>query len=278
LLPLVTKIHQFLNFHFDLNDTTERKVGRPTIDPAYRLATQAWFNAVSQASGGLTASELEQMFALKKPGSTSAPPGSSGIWGKYRDGKICPKFYRDRHGRPSIVERVERQLKGTSQWLINPFWRVLSYEPLSMNTLKEIYLQLPEPIMDLLVSEKPPYNRMFWRRPGSFEHAYKGLATMESLASCTALLALIKECETTQNQEMHKTGLRYWAMCARQLRSHAVLSSLVDGINNIIEDRYRRISYVSSDGNYFKLPIGVIKSTIKFSSEFNPTTDEDKDC
>lgn len=204
------------------------------------------------------------MFRLKS-GDTSKV--TSGIWGKYRDGRICPKTHMDCNGRPSIVERVESKFNGTAQWLIHPPWRVLGYEPLSMSTLKEIYLQLPAPIMDILVAEKPPHSRMFWRRPGDFECAYETLVAMGDLAAFTAVLALIKECETVQNQEMHKTGLRYWAMCAHLLRSKAVLSPLVDGMNDIIEDRYSRISYISGGGHYFKLPKGVIRSTLNATAQ-----------
>lgn len=240
----------------------KREVGRPSIDPAYRLATRAWFNAVSLASGGMTAAELEELFRSKQSGEPHASEVNSGIWGKYRDGKICPKQIPDYKGRASLVERVEKRFQGTRIWLNMPFWQVLGYSPLSMDMLKEIYSFLPKYIKDLLVAEKPPHNRMFWRRLGDMEQVYGELVRAGTLDSFTGVLALIKECETTQNQEMHKCGLYHWAFCANKLRTDPVLSTLVDEMNLIIEDRYARISYVSEYGGYYKLPKGVIRSTL----------------
>lgn len=240
----------------------KREVGRPNTDPAYRLATRAWFNAVSLASGGMTAAELEELFRPKQSSEARASGVRSGLWGKYRDGRVCPKQIPDYKGRTPIVERVEKRFKGTRIWLNMPFWLMLSKSQVSMDTLKEIYLLLPEYLTDLLVAERPPYSRTFWRRPGDMEQVYERLVSVGTLDSITAVLALIKECETTQNQEMHERGLYYWALCANQLRADPVLSTLVDAMNLIIEDRYSRVSYISEYGDYYKLPKGVIRSTL----------------
>lgn len=245
-----------------MNAISENQVGRPAIDPAHRLAARAWFNAVSLASGGLTAGELEILFRAKQTGKSKESEVRSGIWGKYRDGRICPKQIPDYKGRTSIVERVEKQFKGTRKWLNMPFWLMLSYSPISMETVKETYLCLPEHLKDLFIAEKPPYKRMFWRRPGDVEEMYIELVRAGTLDSFTAVLALIKESEITQNQEMHQFGLEAWARCSDQLRTNPVLSTLVDEMNKIIADRYSRISYISEYGNYSKLPIGVIRSTL----------------
>ena len=187
----------------------------------------------------------------------------SGIWGKYRDGKVCPKLHRGRDGKPTLIERVEKRFPGTDYWAYIPFWDVLSYIPMSMADLKELYLCFPRHIKNLLVIEKQPYNRMFWRRPVDIETSYRQLVKIGDLAAITAVLALIKECEVTQNQEMHQKGLSYWALCTCRLQKNNVLSPLIRDMNKIIEDRYHRISYVNSDdGEYFKITKAEIRSIL----------------
>lgn len=235
-----------------------REVGRPGgTDPAYRIATRAWFNAVSMASGGMNARELEGMFAR------SGKSGScSGIWGKYRDGKVCPKILPDFKGNPSIVERVERRFPGTKKWIAMPLWRVLGYSPMDMDQLRDLFWSFPGNIRKLLISERSPYKRIFWRRPMELRQLFGHLVNMGTLDAITAILGVIKEFETTQNQIMHQEALDWWQFCTPVLRKEPILMPLVVDINGIIEDRYCGTSYTTGLDGYFNFSKRDVRSAL----------------
>jgi len=227
----------------------KKEAGRPAIDDAYRLRAMAWFNAVSLASG-MNDSELEVFFGDASNRTRYKPGERPGLWRKYKTGKICPKFKPDVHGRPSIVERVEARFPGTAQWMGMPFWDVLSYKVMSMPELRKIYLSLQPNVRDLILMEPVMNGRMFWRRPTDPEQLYDSLLSIGNLDATTAVLALIKEAEITQNQTQHQLGLACWINCINRLQ-HPTLIPLMQRINNIIEDRFTRISYVTSDGRNY---------------------------
>lgn len=239
----------------------KRKRGRPGIDPAFRVRTKAWFIAVSQASG-MSAEELEIHFAPPEKQKAYQHGSRPGLWAKYKKGSICPKIKRDLNGKPSLVEKVEKEFPGTADWITIPFWRVLSHTPMGMDELKEIYLSLSEPICELVVMEEPDVARMFWRRPIGHEDLYDQLLSIGDLDAITAILALIKEAEVTQNQHQHQFGLGRWAYCNLILQKHPVLSLLLSDINKVIEDRFTRISYASEDGWYFKMTKNEVRSAL----------------
>lgn len=238
-----------------------RCVGRPAIDTAFKIRTKAWFNAVSQASG-MNAEELEIYFAPPDKQAIYKAGNRPRLWEKYRDGRHCPKSENDRNGSPSIVQRVEKRFPGTAKWIAIPFWQVLSYTPMEMHELKAIYLSLSKPVRKLIVMEKPHEERMFWRRPTDYEILYDQLLSIGDLDATTAVLALIKEAEVTQNQLQHQFGLRCWAYCDLILQKHPVLSLVLSDINAIIEDRFVRISYAAADGQYFKMTKNSVRSCL----------------
>lgn len=223
----------------------KKDAGRPAIDTAYRIRAMAWFNAVSLASG-MNDGELEVLFGGYAPG---ARPG---LWRKYKTGRICPKFKPDIHGHPSIVERVEPRFPGTAKWMTMPFWEVLSYKPMDMAELRRIYLSLSPTVRDLIVTEPKLNGRMFWRRMTETESLYQDLADIGDLDAATAILALIKEAEVTQNQTQHQWGLIFWSRCSSKLTC-PVVSPLLHPINAVIEDRFTRITYLTSEGKYSAL-------------------------
>lgn len=243
-----------------------RSVGRPTIDSAFKVRTKAWFYAVSQASG-MNAEELEIFFASPDKQATYKAGNRPRLWEKYRDGRNCPKYEMDRNGKLSIVQRVEKRFPGTAKWIAMPFWQVLSYARLEMHDLKAMYLSLSKPVRKLIVMEGPREERMFWRRPTDHEDLYIQLIRIGDLDATTAVLALIKEAEVTQNQLQHQLGLYYWEYCALILQKHPVLSLVLRDINAIIEDRFTRISYSAEDGRYFKMTKNNVRSYLPWRSE-----------
>ncbi len=246
----------------------KKRSGRPAKDPVYRLRTRAWFNAVSQASG-MDDSELEVLFGDSK----YTPIHRPGLWGKYKKGTICPKSKPDIHGRPSIVERVEAKFPGTAQWLEMPFWDVLSRKRMEMSEIKQIYFWLSEEVFDKIVADKTDgdfYEAAFWRIPKDWITLYSELSEIGNLDAATAILALIKECETTQRQAEHKIGLAYWGKIALKLYEYPPLAPLILDINTIIGKYYCAILYPTEDGDFEELDADILTDALEGRSSLLP--------
>ncbi len=238
----------------------KKRVGRPGIDQAYRIRTKAWFNAVSQASGGMTAGQLEILFGTSRKNQKYTPGARPGLWNKYETGYICPKFRPDIQGRPSIVERVEETFPGTAKWMTMPFWDVLSRKPMEMSEIKQIYLSLSDEICEMIVAGEPdPPRRQtaFWRRPTDWRELYDELYEIGDLDAATAILTLIKEYETSQSYHEHMYGLAYWGKIAMLLHQYPPLLPLIPDINKIIGDYYSTVIYPTEDGEYEEIPLDV---------------------
>lgn len=225
----------------------------------------AWFNAVSLASG-MNESELEVLFGESTSRQRYTPGARPGLWRKYKMGRICPKTKADINGRPSIVERVDRQFPGTAKWMSMPFWDVLSYKRMDMAELRQVYVSLSPSVRDLIVMDPQINGRMFWRRSTAMEALYDELIEVGGIDAATAILALIKEAEITQNQIQHQYGLVYWARCTVKLQ-HPVISPLIAQINEVIEDRFTRISYATNDGMYFRQSKQNVRSVLAGESK-----------
>jgi len=231
----------------------KKRVGRPGIDPAYRIRTKAWFNAVSQASGGMNAGQLEIMFGTSRDNQKYKPGARPGLWGKYATGYISPKFKPDIQGRPSIVERVEEVFPGTSKWMTLPFWDVLSQKSMTMQEIKEIYLSLPDEICSMIVAddyEQSKGTALYWRIPTDWMDLYDELFEIGTLEAATAILTLIKEYETTQRYDQHMYGAAYWGKIARFLNHYPPLSPLIPEINQIVGKYFSAVRYPTKDGGY----------------------------
>lgn len=231
----------------------KKRVGRPGIDPAFRIRTKAWFNAVTQASGGMTAGQLEILFGPSRNSRKYAPGARPGLWGKYETGYICPKFKPDINGRPSIVERVDEKFPGTAKWMMMPFWNVLSRRPMEMSEIRQIYLSLPDEISEMIVAgDTDPPRRVatFWRKPTDSRKLYDYLYEIGNLDAATAILALIKEYEITQSGYAHMYGAAYWGKIALFLHQYPPLSPLIPDMHKIMEDYYSEMLYPTED-EYF---------------------------
>lgn len=235
-------------------------MGRSANDYAYRIRTIAWFNAVSQASGGMSSKELEILFGTSRDNQKYTPGARPGLWRKYETGYICPKYKPDINGRPSIVERVEASFPGTAQWIALPFWDVLSYKRFGMEELRDVFISLAAPVRDMIVMDSVESGRMFWRRPTDTTQLYANLLDVGDLDAATAILGLIKEAEITQNQAQHQLGLMYWSNWSNRFK-HPVLSRVQKHINWVIEDRFTRITY-AEEGNYYCLTRQLVRSAL----------------
>ena len=80
--------------------------------------------------------------------------------------------------------------------------------------------------------------------------------------AATAVLALIKEAEVRQDQFQHRQGLDCWAYFSWVLKKHPVLSQVIDDINEIIVDRFTRISYPDGYGRYQPLSESAVRSVL----------------
>lgn len=231
----------------------KKRLGRPQIDEAYLIRAMAWFNAVALKSG-MGASELEMYFCKLRGNNKYCPGKRPGLWGKYREGLVSPKFKPDKNGNPSIVELAEKEFPGTAEWMTMPFWDVLSSAPMEMSDIRKVYLSLPQHIRYLIIAEPTDKRKTFWRRPVEPKSLFDHLSKFNDLDSATAILALIKEAETIQDQQMHRQAIACWMSHLQRLQHHPVLSSIIDEIHELVMDRLVSIEYPQKDGKYIRLP------------------------
>lgn len=206
--------------------------------------------------------ELEVLFGDSKYTSAYRP----GLWGKYKKGTMCPRSKPDMHGRPSIVQRVEAKFPGTAKWLESSFWDALSRKPMGMSEIKTIYWSLSEEVCEKIIADEVDpdlYEATFWRIPKDWGALYSELYEIGDLDAATAILALIKECETTQRQEAHKEGLGYWGKIALKLHRYPPLAPLIPDINRVIGNHYSAMLYPSEDGCYEELEAGALSRALE---------------
>lgn len=227
---------------------SEKSAGRPQTEKVYRFRTRAWFIAVSRASG-MNASALEILFADPEKQMNYRLGNRPGLWNKYQKGIISPKVQKNKKGAPlQLVDRVEKKFPGTKQWFTMPFWCLLSFDPLDMPALKTIFLHLSPEVRGLIVIGKYNPKNKFWRLQKNPAELYQELVALGTVDAATAILALIKEAETTQNQTQHQLGLRAWAHCAKKLTDNPILGPLLSDINRYMEKRFTDTVYFATGG------------------------------
>lgn len=177
-----------------------------TEDPKIRsMRIRAWYRAVATASQ-LGPRELEEKFSVGVGNGRR-----SCIWDKYRRGEVEPGRGIDR--KLGVVDRVEKAYPGTRRWLLLALWRLADKQPLEMSEIRKAYEGLPKLIRSIFVGDGKPAG-LFWRRPVDTDHACEILLRISSEDALTALLALIREGETTQNQDQHFSA---WYFAQRHL-------------------------------------------------------------
>lgn len=229
----------------------KNKVGRPSVDPAYKIATRVWFKVVSEMTG-MTDSQLDVTFGNSEGGKKRTPKNRSGIWGKYKDGLICPRFKPDINGNPSIVEKVDKVLPGSAELMNMPFWLVLGKKNMDLSELREVYLSLSEEVQELILMPKlrPPKVTKFWRRPIKCVELFDALYEIGDFDAITAVLVLIKEGEATQNQELYLQGLKNWGRFAEIMHDDKIMGPVLLEINAIVEKKFSGTYFASENGEY----------------------------
>lgn len=214
-------------------------------DPAIRsMRVRTWFRAVTLASG-LTPAQLEREFSERDR--ARAASARSCIWDKYRRGEVVPRSSSMSPGRPGLVERVERRYPGTAAWLSSPLWRLADKAPMEMSELRRIYEGMPQPIRSIFVSSKKEAPGLFWRRPVDIDHACEILLRFQSVEGFVAVLAIVKEAETTQEQYQHYTGVdAAWVyMRETALPRDQVLGSIIrTDLSEYLESRWQNLGYL----------------------------------
>lgn len=226
-----------------------------------RIQVQTWFLAVAKASGK-TAAALEREFhEIDQHGSENHADGEggklprveddarrmrsklpAGCWHRYKHGVVSPRSGDRPDGKPGLVERVDQRYPGTARVFHSALWRVADYAPMEMSEIRKVFEGFPEGIRSYFVVPPGAPNEIFWRHRG--ENEWIGKLTdsgsgVGQLSDClpmdhlTAMLALIKEAETTQDPWKHA----YWVRIAKRwmatrdetiLGSSGLLSELAD--------------------------------------------------
>lgn len=173
-------------------------------DPQIRkMRVKVWFRAVTMKSG-LSARELEEKFRED----SGRKVKRSCIWNKYRRGEVVPRAgYRD-DGRPNLLERVEAEFPKTTSWLYSPVWRLADKAPMEMSELRAVYSALSAPIRALFVQPRARPSDRFWRSTVSTNAALSTLFRMRDMEALVAILAMVKEAETTQSRQAHECAVR----------------------------------------------------------------------
>lgn len=216
-------------------------------DPKIRsMRVRVWVRAVRLASG-LSLAELEEEFS--QPWSGPKPSVRSCIWDKYYRGEVVPRTkLRSKEG-PSLVERVEKEYPGTAKWLSSPLWRALDIAPIDMGEIRDLYEELPDLFRSIFIAPPHEESEIFWRRPVDLIDTYRILALLseqDALHAFMTILIMIKEAETTQNQDQHALGVNRLQECKDKLRKEPVLQEgFLGEIYDYLDERWEEIHYFS---------------------------------
>ncbi len=140
---------------------------------------------------------------------------------------------------------------------------------MEMSEIKQIYFKLPGGIFEKIVVDdldEEFYDAAFWRMPTDWNTLFSELYEIGNLDAATAILALIKECETAQKQEEHKIGIAFCGKIALKLHQYPPLAPLVLDINSIIGKYYTTMYYPTRNGEYEELDTFLIAEALKGKS------------
>lgn len=195
-------------------------------DPEIRkMRVQAWFHAVSLESG-LTPRELEKKFS---DSDTEKKVKRSCVWDKYRRGEVVPRSGPRPDGELNLVGRVEAIYPGTAKWLTLPLWRLLDKAPMEMSEIRRYLEGLPNLVRQMFVYSEARPTGLFWRRDIDCDDACDLLLRFGDLDGLTAMLALIKEAESAQDQYQHQCCAQKAGEYVSRLAYKGVLSEQLLG-------------------------------------------------
>ncbi len=201
-------------------------------DPEIRkLRVQAWFRSVSIASG-LTPRELEKKFS--KSGHDRKVKRSC-VWDKYRRGEVMPRSGLRPDGGPNLVDRVEAAYPGTTKWLTLPMWRLLDKAPMEMSEIRRCYENLPPPMRAMFIHPDATKSSVFWRRrPLDCKNDGEMLLRFNNVEGLTAVLAMFRETESTQNQREHRICILHVPEYTRRLAKHPIIGEAMHKLEVLI--------------------------------------------
>lgn len=198
-------------------------------DPEIRkMRVQAWFRAVSLASG-LTTHELEKKFSESDD---NRKVKRSCAWNKYRRGTVVPRGGPRPDGGLNLVDRVEAEYSGTAKWLTLPLWRLLDKAPMEMSEIRLCYESLPRPIRAMFIRPDATKSSVFWR-PRELNCKKDGelLLRFEDLDGVTALIAMLRETESAQLQRQNEICMQIAHEYARRLTKDSVLGECMQRLS-----------------------------------------------
>jgi hypothetical protein len=180
-------------------------------DPEIRkMRVQAWFRAVSLASK-MTPRELEKRFSESE---SDRKVKRSCVWDKYRRGEVVPRSGPRPDGGLNLVDRVEAAYPGTAKWLTLPLWRLLDKAPMEMSEIRRCYESLPRPLRAMFIHPDATESSVFWRRREmDCKSGGDTLLRFANLEGFTAVLAMLRETESAQNQ-------REYRICRQQVQEY----------------------------------------------------------
>lgn len=149
--------------------------------------------------------ELEALFTDSKSDDETA---RSCLWDKYNKGDVIPRIGVKPGGGLHLASRVEEAYPGTLQWLTSPMWRLIDKAPMSMMEIKETYENLPTLFRSIFIEADYKTKGIFWRRMVNVQKCIETLKKFDDLNAFIALLIMVKEGETTQDQFTHYLALK----------------------------------------------------------------------
>lgn len=199
-----------------------------------------WVRAVRLKSK-LSLLELEDKFSDSKG---SNDKHRSCIWDKYNRGDVVPRIGIKPSGELHLANRVEQCYPNTLQWLTSPMWRLIDKAPMSMNEVRATYECMPVLFRSIFVEPEYKITGLFWRRYTESQSCIETLKKLEALPAFIALLTLVKEAETTQDQWTHYSAL----IAAIDMTQNLTFIPEIDLISADIEDyltsRVRTAGYI----------------------------------
>lgn len=203
------------------------------------IRVRTWVEAVLQASG-LTLVELEQKFSDVK---SISPTSRSCIWDKYRNGTVVPRIGTKPNGELHLASKVEIEYPGTLQWLTSPLWRLSDKAPMSMEEIKFVYQNLPYLYRSIFIEADYKITGLFWRRCTELEECCETLKKLDGLDAFISHLAMIKEAEISQDQDIHYYLFDSIFEYKKKLKNYQMLKLTIKPLIEYLKDRWKSAGY-----------------------------------
>ncbi|EGW23136.1 hypothetical protein [Methylobacter tundripaludum] len=145
-------------------------------DPIDVLRVRFWYEGVRSQMGCSTAKRLELHFWSQEDPDfmEKDPPGK---WARYKLGKNTP--------RPSLINKVEKEVAGSAKELDHPLWKVLGFEEKALGNIDEWFKKLDQEVMEIVFRSTRPTPQLLQ----SFSLTLcRQLVRLGNLDSLTALL------------------------------------------------------------------------------------------